>query len=207
MAIRVVIRSFLLLFLVPAIASADEQSGAIITAIPSIAVQDGSKTTAAGTASFGFRFNRVVGFEMEVTDVPKLHVDVGNGRSGKALMFLTNFRLSIPPIFDRLTTYVVGGGGVTNVRWDALAVQRRRLPLAIVVPRGRGQPTRALPSIPSDRDVPTPGNAVLTFDGGAGLSVRIWKGLAVDIDGRGYRLVSQRDHGIGRFGAGLEYRF
>jgi hypothetical protein len=97
-----------------------------------------SGTDVAVFGGVGYRFNRVVGFGIEVTFVPSLEpalpdipgilppAGVGrlppvpvidfDGDGGHALVFTTNVRLEIPTTARRFIPYVVGGGGVASVR-------------------------------------------------------------------------------------------
>jgi opacity protein-like surface antigen len=225
---------FLMMSALPTVARA--QSGAVVSAIPSFVVQ-GSDTTWGITGAFGFRFNRVVGFEIEVNSIPDLDSDaddlrlarpavatfesrgpVGNtvirgdsgtatsfapvifgDREGRAIMFLTNFRISVPTALERVTPYFIAGGGVGHVR-EEISIASPVFPLTGLQSVGRSVP------IPLQR-YPLPGATEMVLDLGGGVSVRVWKGLSLDVDMRAYRLMGQRDRTLGRFGVGAGYRF
>jgi hypothetical protein len=120
-------------------------------------------------------------------------------REGRAIMFLTNFRISIPTTLERITPYFVAGGGVGRLREEIL-IANPAIPLANVPAAGRSV------QIPLQR-YPLPGTTDLVLDLGGGVSVRVWKGLSFDVDMRAYRLMGQSDRTLGRFGAGAGYRF
>ena len=110
---------------------------------------------------------------------------------GRATIFTTNVRLEIPTMTARVIPYVVGGGGVANVK--------ESFTITLPVPSGIPVVIPARPVTQSSTDM------VLTL--GGGVSMLVSAHLSIDVDLRYLRLVANRDRNVGRFGVGFSYRF
>ena len=176
-----------------------------------------SRTEASVAGGIGYRVNHFVGFGVEVTSVPVLKPDAATLRSatiidafgsavvlnsapsptvsagdGRATVFTTNVRIELPPIATRFLPYVVGGGGIANIK-DNFTVT-----LPVPVP---GIPVVIQPQAITQSST----SVALTMGGGA--SILMTGHVAVDVDLRYLRLIESRDLNVGRFGIGLSYRF
>jgi hypothetical protein len=218
-------------------AVARAQSGAVVSAVPSIVVQ-GSDTTWGLTGSFGFRFNRIVGFEIEVDSIPDLDSDADDLRmAGPIIATVGGIRGAaganvLPGGFGPSTSLapVVFGNRegrvimfLTNSRISIPTTLERVTPYFVAgggVGHLREEISIANPAIPVlnspniGRSVqiplqryPLPGTTDLVLNIGGGVSIGLWKGLSLDVDMRAYRLMGQRDRTLGRFGVGAGYRF
>jgi opacity protein-like surface antigen len=221
--------AFLLLIVVPASARAQVSHPAGIGGtIAATSMDSGTSLSFAG--SFTYRFNSVVGLELEVTAVPKLDspfpndpvviqnstlVSVGSSLSsiqlfptptvtnsdGRAVIFANNVRVNIPTTSTRLEPYFVAGGGVASVRHTADFSYIDFLRLT---------PTPGIPiPAPLPRAVQrvTSSTVDLALTLGGGLSVRIASQLSIEADLRLFRLLGEEDRNVGRFGVGARYRF
>jgi len=124
-------------------------------------------------------------------------------REGRALFFTNNVRLHIPTTAARLDPYFVAGGGIANVRRTAEIVFDfspliPTLPPGVVIPL---PPSRILRQPFSSSSV----DLALTIGGGVG--VRAASRLWIEADLRLFRLMGEEDRNVGRFGAGVRYRF
>ena len=160
--------------------------------------------------------NRFVGFGVELTSVPVLKPDTATLRSttiidslgsavvlnsvagptvsasdGRAMVFTTNVRIELP-VAARFLPYVVGGGGIANIK-DKFTVT---LPV----------PVPGIPIVIQPQAVTQSSND-LALTAGGGASILLTGHVSVDVDGRYLRLISSRDLNVGRFGIGLSYRF
>jgi opacity protein-like surface antigen len=93
----------------------------------------------------------------------------------------------------RVIPYVVGGGGVANVR--------ETFTITPPVPVPSGIPV----VVPSRSVTQSSTDLVLTIGGGVGMLVAAH--VSIDVDLRYLRLMANRDLNVGRFGVGLSYRF
>jgi opacity protein-like surface antigen len=171
----------LLITLAGLASDADAQSAeGLIAGGGAAATAINSGTDVALFGGVGYRFNRVVGFGIEVTFVPSLEPelpDLGeilrpagvgrfppvpvidfDGDGGHALVFTTNVRLEIPTTARRFIPYVVGGGGVASVRErirTSIAFQSIGwLDVSTFTASGASQPleiARLVPSVVPDR--------------------------------------------------------
>jgi opacity protein-like surface antigen len=207
-----------------AIASAQESGATVSASIAATNMDSRTELTLAG--SFGYRFTRTVGLDVEATYVPSLSspfpgatiqnfstvagtdlatslAAVGlvfpgptfSNSSGRLVVVSNNIRIELPTTAPRLTPYFVAGGGVANVRRRADIAFPFPLPLATAIPI---------------RPVPQPisfAETDLALTLGGGLNVRIVSRVSVDADLRFFRLLGDEDRNVGRFGAGVRYRF
>ena len=174
-----------------------------------------SRTRISVSGGVGYRFNRAIGFGIEILSVPTLGPRLPDARtllagfpiafsygdtSGHLTTFTTNVRLELPINARRVIPYVIGGGGIASVT-ERYTVRIGPLPLAVALPQG---------IIPSSgtvtlRESLSATDLALTL--GGGVSLLATDHLAIDIDARYLRLEGNRDIDVGRFGAGISYRF
>jgi len=208
------------------VASAQESGAAVSASIAATNME--SRTELTFTGSFGYRFTRTVGLEIEATYVPSLKspfpgltiqnlstvagadfasslAAVGliypgptfTNPSGHLVVLSNDIRIELPTTAPRLTPYFVAGGGVAHVRRRAEITYPFPLPLAGVIPI----PIRPIPQPISFTET----DLALTL--GGGLNVRVVSRVSVDADLRFFRLLGEEDRNVGRFGAGVRYRF
>jgi opacity protein-like surface antigen len=216
--------------LVPPSAWAQSSQGAIVSGVvAATAIESSAKPAFVG--SVAYRFNRVLGFGIELTSIPTLtpRIPVIPARDpirigdvllpqttiaysedgGDATVFTTNVRLEIPTITRRLVPYVAGGGGVASVREHITMTITPPPPFTFSSGDVSGfsgvfVPGPARPPI-TQRVASTSTNLALTLGGGVG--VLATDRLSIDIDLRYLRTLGSRDRDIGRFGVGASYRF
>jgi opacity protein-like surface antigen len=197
------------------ISAAAGQGATIDGVVAATAIE--SRTEVAIAGGIGYRVNRFVGFGVEVTSVPVRKPDGATLRSstiidslgsavvldsvapptisggdGRATVFTTNVRIELATIAARFLPYVVGGGGIANVK-DNFTVT-----LPVPVP---GIPVLIQPAAVTQSST----DLVLTVGGGA--SILMTAHVSVDVDLRYLRLIASRDLNVGRFGVGFSYRF
>ena len=182
-----------------------------------------SRTNVSISGSFGFKFNRVVGLELETTWLPDMRTDFGNlptiliypaptyaNEKGRAVFFTNDVRVDIPTTVDRVVPYFVAGAGVAHVRQTA----ELRYPIYRIATTNVPTPVAgvALPVLPVEPLIPTSQpistsavNLALTL--GGGVSINLASHLALDVDLRLFRLLGENDRNAGRFGVGARYRF
>jgi opacity protein-like surface antigen len=206
-------------------AGADDGQGAIASGtVSAAAIESGTKTAVAGAV--GYRFNRAIGFQVEVTWIPTIPPDVtalggstivtpagavGSTTSvainsaggispadGRAVVFATAMRIEIPTTTRRVIPYVVGGGGVASLR-EAFTITfpRPLLPTGVPVPN--------FPVFAPQTVTQASTDLALTLGGGASLLAT--DHLSIDADLRYFRLLGTRDLNVGRFGLGASWRF
>ena len=209
----------------PGAARGQNDRGASVGASVS-ATNMASRTELSFSGVFGYRFTRVVGFEIETTVVPSLKspypgvtiqdlytaasptaiIQIFPGPTfanpnGRAVIFSSNVRVAIPTTTPRLEPFFVAGGGVASVRHTADFVYSfppLATPLTGAVP---------LPPFPTIRQPVTSSSVSLALTLGGGLSVRVASQMSVDADLRLFRLLGNEDLNVGRFGVGVRYRF
>ena len=214
---RLRLATALVISMLPAAASAQDDRGASIGGTVAALNMD-SQTDASIAATFGYRFSRVVGFEIEATMVPDLEAEsvpiavlqifpgprIENA-GGRAVIFSTNVRAHIPTTTSRLDPYFVAGGGMASVRYTADVAYS--LPTPIVV---GGTLAPGVTGIPVGRPITSPfrvSSTDMALTIGGGLGVRVASRLFVDADLRMFRLLGEEDRNAGRFGVGIRYRF
>ncbi len=118
-------------------------------------------------------------------------------REGRTTLATVGFRYQFPVQTGRLLPYVSAGVGVsrTSEQFDTV------VPVALFSAAGFPGVSGILPPGPKT-EVSSVG---LAAGLGLGGSVRLYKGLSVDVDARFFRLDGGRN--LGRFGGGASYRF
>lgn len=193
------------------------KSGAIANVGVGVAAADGSSDLAIN-GGVGYRFNRSIGVGIELTHMPSLESDVArrfaaptyigfsnDDAEGHATMFTTNVRLEIPTTMRRVIPFVVGGGGIASIT--------EPYPVYYAIPLELSTAGNALGlsfPVPGIRPGPqyfssTTISMALTL--GGGVNMLATDHLAVDVDLRAIRLLSQTGRSIGRFSVGASYRF
>jgi opacity protein-like surface antigen len=202
-------------------ASAQSAPGIVANLGVSAATIDGG-THAAVSGGIGYRLSSVMTLAAEVTWVPSLTPDAPqlppeltkpplvlpavsfDEAGGHAAIFTTNVRLELPR-HGRLLPYVIGGGGVGSVREHF----RETISFSpIPVPVGAGGIVafpQLLPASIVQTVSTTSTDLALTI--GGGVSVFSREHLTVDVEGRYLGLFGDRTLHVGRFGAGVSYRF
>jgi opacity protein-like surface antigen len=217
--------------LLPASVHAGDDRGATAGVMVSASNME-SRTDVAMSGTFGFRLNRVANLELEVTFVPRLTSDFPNNQvviqgsplagiaspsiaiypppvfsnpGGRLVILSNNVRVDLPTTTERVTPYFVAGGGVASLRRTADYTYRiygfdplTGPPPGLIVPI---LPSRAITQVVTSSFT----NLALTL--GGGVNVEIARHVAVQADLRVIRLFGETDRNIGRFGAGIRYRF
>jgi hypothetical protein len=214
-------------------AAADDRIASVGGTVSAVNVD--SDTALSFSGSFEFRFNRVVGLELDVTLAPDLRSPFPNGpvRTLGGSFTFSSVSPESPAsvqIFPAPTFANPGGRAVifsNNVRVTIPTTVRRLEPFfvagggissvrhtadfvynPILLPAN--QPPGVILSVPPFR--PTTQHvtsssidAALTLGGGVG--VRTTSALWIDADLRLIRLLGYEDRNVGRFGVGARYRF
>jgi opacity protein-like surface antigen len=176
------------------LAAADE--GATVGALVA-ATSIGTKTEASVAGTVGYRMNRFLGFGLELTAMPTVKPDAAtfagptvSGTDGRAIVFTTNVRVE-RPMSARLVPYLVGGGGVANVK-----------EIFAVTPSG----PPGIPVVVAPQSV-TRSSTDLTLTAGGGVSLMMTGHASIDVDLRYLRFIGDRDQNVGRYGVGFSFRF
>jgi opacity protein-like surface antigen len=197
------------------ISAAADQGLTIDGVVAATAIE--SRTEIAIAGGIGYRVNRFVGFGVEVTSLPVLKPDAATLQSatiidllgpaavlnsgarptvsatgGRGIVFTTNVRIELRPIATRFLPYVVGGGGIANIK-DNFTVT---LPV----------PVSGIPVVIQPQAV-TQSSTDLALTAGGGASILMTGHVSVDVDVRYLRLIASHDLNVGRFGIGVSYRF
>ena len=220
-----------LVLCVPAVALAQDRGAAVGGSVS--AANMSSHTDVALGVTFGYRFSRVVELELEGSWVPSVHSDfpanpiliqnatavttIGAGAGanaavqifptpyyanpdGRIVMFTNGVRINIPTTAARMTPYFAAGGGVAAVRRTSDFVYPVLVPLASQLPTQ----TPTLRPI-TQQIVSSETDLAVTL--GGGVDIRITSALSLEADLRLFRLLGEEDRNLGRFGAGVRYRF
>jgi opacity protein-like surface antigen len=159
------------------------------TAVPRVKLfVDASSPMTIASASGGISTGRAL-----TAIYPGLVVQPANGR---AVIFTTNIRVQLPTPATRVAPFFVAGVGAGNVR----RTMDIELPV-LVLPPGV-----TIPISPITQHVITSATD-LAFTIGGGVDVRLAAHVAISVDLRYFRLLSERDTNMGRLGAGVRYRF
>ena len=210
-----------------AAAAADDHSASAGASLSATNIDGRTSWSAAG--SFEYRLNRVAGLEIEATVAPRLTsalpdltiqtlevqaaaqnalapliypAPTFSNQRGRAVIFTNNVRLHIPSTSDRIDPYFVAGGGVSNLRQsvDYVYTPLTYTPVAL--------PSTGLPRIPSPITQPiTTSSTAMALTLGGGIGVRVASQMWIEGDLRLFRLLGTDDRNLGRFGAGVRYRF
>jgi opacity protein-like surface antigen len=184
---RIVIIALTMLALArPMVANA--QQGATVGGVLA-ATSIGSRTEPSVAGAVGYRMNRVLGFGLELTSIPKLKPE--GGTDGRATAFTANVRVELPAVTARLIPYAIGGGGVANIK-ESFALQP-------AVPPG-------IPVVIPPQEI-TRSSTDLALTAGGGISLLAASHISIDVDLRYFRFMGDRDRNVGRFGVGVSYRF
>lgn len=200
-------------------ADAQPQEGAVVSAVVGVAAVN-SGTDVVVAVSAGYRFNRVFGLGIELTSVPSLSSDFQFPRipsfafdddDGSMTVFTTNVRLEIPTTSARVVPYAEAGGGVANVEehfpvfiaYEVFPTSISATPPATVA---SSTLTGSVPLIYPPRSYPF-STTSLALTAGGGVSILAGRHLSIDVDLRYLRLMDAEDRDVGRFGAGVSYRF
>ena len=200
--------------------SAQDTAGAVVAASVG-AMSIDSATNFSITGSGGYRFNRYVGLEVEVTAIPTVKgafPSSGNdlviqgfpvstlvfpapnisNENGRAVFVTNDVRVELPTAAEHVTPFFVAGAGVATIRRTADYSYRVGI-LPPVGVGGGGIQTLTQPLTTSSTDV------ALTI--GGGVAVKIASHASIDGDVRYFRLLGENDRNVGRFGVGVRYRF
>jgi opacity protein-like surface antigen len=196
---------------------AHAQSGAIVNGAVGAAVVDNA-TSLEISGGVGYRFNHVMGFGIEFTNVPRLET-IGQFASstlrlccgiadqhvdGHATVFTTNVRVEIPTTLRHVLPFVVGGGGIASVT-EKSSVIYYAVPLASQL-AGMGI-TIPTPDILPGPQVISNTTLAMALTLGGGASFPVTEHLAVDADLRVLKLLADTGRTVGRFQSGVSYRF
>jgi opacity protein-like surface antigen len=211
--------------------AADERGASVGAGIAAFNMQ--SRTEVSFGAAFEYRFTDIVGLEVGATVVPTiksafpanpvtiqdsatptafLQIFPGPSYSnpgGRAVLFLDNVRVHIPTTAARIDPYFIAGGGIATVRRSADLT----FPIGFattIPPVTAGVPIPIPIPIPQIRTVTqrvTSSTVDLALSLGGGLGVRVTRQVWIDADLRLFRLLGNQDQNVGRFGAGVRYRF
>lgn len=223
----------LLLITVPAVAQTEEDAGAVVSgAVSATAIDSRTELTFSGGA--GYRFNRYVGLEIEVTSVPTLKAAFPNPNNDVTIQPLAGVVPSNAPAV--LTGIVVPPPTYSNLNGD-VTIFTTNIRLEMPMPVGRITPYFAggggVAEVRHSADVTIPigiytavvgalipqpairtitehvrsASTALALTLGGGVSVQVASHVSVDIDLRYFRLLSDTSTNAGRFGAGARYRF
>jgi opacity protein-like surface antigen len=182
-------------------ANAARAQGALVHGSVAAAVADGETSPAFG-GGITYRFNRALGLGVELTHVRSLESDFAyiyccrGETDATATIFTTNVRVEIPTTSSRIIPFVVGGGGVAAVSRSFPVYYGQ---LAQLAPLGLS----IVPGPPALETTTT--SMALTLGGGA--SFLVSGRVAVDADLRVLHIMGGEQRNIGRFGAGVSYRF
>ena len=115
---------------------------------------------------------------------------------GRAVIFTSNIRLHVLTTATRVAPFVVAGGGIANLRRS----------MDITLPVLSLPPGVPIPIRPITQPITSSATALALTIGG-GVDVRLAAHVAMSLDLRYFRLLAERDSNMGRFGAGIRYRF
>lgn len=206
----------LALLCLPGAAMGQDDRGASVGAGVSVTNMD-SRTDRSFSGSFGYRFTRVVGLEIETTVVPRLKSEFPGvtiqtfpgpaftNPKGRAVIFSNNVRVTIPTTSIRLEPFFVAGGGVASIRREADYVY----PFLPILPLpGVGSPLERVPTTFATRTQHLTSSTIgLALTLGGGVSIRAASSMWIDADLRLFRIIGDTDQNVGRFGVGVRYRF
>jgi len=215
--------------LLPAGVLAQDDRGAVVSG--SVAATNmASHTDVAFAGTFGYRFSRVFGMEIETTAVPSLGAPVSNDFPYITLNSASVSSVSsagvLPVIYPGPVVDNPGGRLViftSNARVEIPTVSTRVTPYfvaggGLASTRRTADIIYAIPILlPASQVLPSQPRAIrypaissstdLALTLGGGVDVRIMKRLAIEVDLRLFRLLGSEDTNVGRFGVGVRYRF
>jgi len=197
-------------------ALAQPAAGPIVSG--SVAAAIGNDSTNVSFAGFaGYRFNRAFGLGAELTWIPGIEQRDDYPialiypplprfeTETDILMFTTNIRIEVPTTSSRILPFVIAGGGLASkttktdyggpIAYATLASFDYDGPGPINLPS----------SFPVRGYGFTQTHLALTI--GGGVSILAGRDLSIDVDLREIHLSGADGEDIGRFGAGVSYRF
>ena len=200
------------LTLLIALPSSVRAQGALVHGAVSAAIADG-ETSPAYSGGVTWRFNRAFGLGVELSHLPSLTSNLPgiyccgrfDDQDTSATVFTTNIRLEVPTTSNRIIPFVVAGGGVAGVTQNYSVIYAAATLVDLSALRSLAPNT--IPTIlPGPMDVEyTNTNMALTLGGGA--SFLVSNHFAIDADLGVLHIMGNDSRNIGRFGAGVSYRF
>jgi Outer membrane protein beta-barrel domain len=149
---------------------------------------------------------RNVGLQNVVRSLPPLGtfpVPIEGFDDGSTLMMTAGFRYEIPFEGTRFRPYVSGGMGLARTEETINLALATTVTTSAAVGRAGANVTSSTNTFPGfDGSFSHTG---VMASAGVGASLRVFKGLSVDLNARYFRL--DRDRNLGTFGGGLSYRF
>jgi len=219
MLLRKAVPAILVLLMCARPAMVHAQSGAVVSGAVGAAVVDHA-TNLEFSGGIGYRFNRAIGFGIEVTHVPNLDTNgqyafstlriccgVGGDRDaeGHATVFTTNVRVEVPTTMRHVLPFVVGGGGIASIT-EQFPVIYYAQPLASQL-AGLGISVPTPDILPGPQQVVSNTTLAMALTLGGGASILVTDHLAVDADLRVLKLLAETGRTVGRFQVGASYRF
>jgi opacity protein-like surface antigen len=184
-----------------------------------------SGTHGAIAGSIGYKLNASLSLGIELTGVPEMGSDIPDfpvlgspyfapfygEAEGSATLFTTNVRIDIPTTSTRILPFISGGGGIANIEESfvfGITPLGGASSSSIVAELGALGLSPSLFPIPFPNSYPvTSSSTGLALTIGGGTSIFATDRLSVDVDLRYVRILSEVDRNMGRFGAGVSYRF
>lgn len=186
--------------------------GALAHASVAAAMSDGETSPAFGGGAT-WMFNHAFGFGVELSHLPSLSSStprmyccgIFDDIDSSATVFTTNVRLEVPTTSRKIIPFVTAGGGVAAVTQSYSVIYA----LAADAAERLGSPVgllNTIPILPGPADVDyTNTNMALTLGGGA--SFLVTDHVGIDADLRVLHIMGNDSRNVGRFGAGVSYRF
>jgi opacity protein-like surface antigen len=221
MSIRNLLAAAIAAACVTGVASAQDQGASVSGNVSALNMD--SNTSVAYTGAFEYRFNHVVGLQLELTWAPSLDTNLASNTStlpdpasalapligsiilplprvsnvsGRAVILSNNVRIAIPTTTTRIEPFFVAGGGIASVRKTA--------DYTYTFPPLLGIASNLIGNTVHQVESSSLGLA-LTIGGGAGF--RVTEHLWIDADLRLVRILGDQDKNVGRFGVSARYRF
>jgi opacity protein-like surface antigen len=227
MTTRVAAAIFFCLMVATSASAQTSQKAFAGVVVSATTIEDGVSPSITG--GIGYQLNSTIGLGFELTFVPQLRPEVPDDPDdryvqpvfgsivgfpypspivtfepddGHAMIFTANVRLTVPTRSRRFSPYLVGGAGVGTVR-DTIEFRVTYPPILLPA----FERTVLFPEPAPFREsfsVVTTGFAATL---GGGLSILTSDHWSVDADARYVAIFGSRDLQIGRYGAGITYRF
>jgi opacity protein-like surface antigen len=193
--------------------------GALVHGAVSALTSDGS-TSEAFSAGVAYRFNKVIGFGVEVTHARDLSrsddvfYPLIAGRSGgffdfasSGTFFTTNVRLEVPTTLRRVVPFVIAGAGVASIS-EEFPVYLALTPALTTQLSALGLTSPLYPTIYPPPEPFTTVTTSMTMTLGGGATFLLSDRFGVDVDLRALKVLESGDgRTFGRFGIGASYRF
>ena len=194
----------------PARAQQSETGGRVFGIVGGVFADGDTSLAVAGGA--GFRFQPRLRVDLELFYAPDVGMPIDldvviqtltgsfapveRVERSRLATFLTTMTVEFPAVDGRLQPYITGGGGVGSLRQS---VTFRNLPL----PTAESVRPATFPGPVIERSATDPAWTI-----GGGLGARVWRCLAVGVDIRYVRLLSDTGgFGVARVGSQLSARF